>query len=150
MQADALTLASPACARNRDVDWAVSVRQQGPQLRGAAVAERRILSIGEHRRHPPPLVAQPGVAQRVYAAVDPMQAAGMHSMRNGPTSDASGNELAEGHHSVLSSCEPRDRLIANGAFRTHTVRKAPRALVCPLYLPVSRPRRRHPVPMILR
>ena len=150
MQADAVTLASPSCAWNCDVDWAMSVGQHGPQLRGAAVAEGCLLSIREHRRHPPPLVAKPGVAQRVYAAVDPMQAAGMHSMRHGPTSDASGNELADGHHSVLSGRKPRDRLIASGAFRTHTVRKAPRALVCPLYLPVSRPRRRHPVPMILR
>ena len=123
MEADAAALASPASSRDRDVDGAVSMRQQGPQLRGAAVAESCPLAAGKHRSEPEAFLAESGVANGVDAAVDSVEATRLDAPGDGALGDAGRNQLGKQDNPMLTGREPRDLVIGvpSGAFWTHTV-----------------------------
>jgi len=65
---------APAPARKRYVDDRGPRRKHLPQLSRRAVAEDGSLAAREDSRHPPALAAHPGVADRVDAAVDAVEA----------------------------------------------------------------------------
>jgi hypothetical protein len=95
VQADAPTEAPPALAWNGDVGRAVPMWQQAPQLRGAAVAERRILAIREHSGHPPSLLAQASVPHGIHAAVNSVEVTRLDSASHGPLGNAGGYQLGK-------------------------------------------------------
>ena len=86
------------------VTWAVPpADSSSPQSSaGAPMAQRAPLAARQRRRLPPPAVARGRVADRVDAAVDPVQAARPRTRR--PMLAAvkpGGDELREGDHAVL-------------------------------------------------
>src|SRR5205823_12851306 len=112
-----------------DVDGAVvGGWEEQPQGAGVAVAEGGAGPAGEDRREPAAAVAQGLVADRVDAAVDPVEAPGLPALRDGRTPQPSARELGRGYEPVLASGEVPDPTIdRNGAFVRHTRRKAPTA-----------------------
>ena len=100
-------------ARDRDVRSArARCGSRRPQLRRAAVAERAPSPQREHGRHPPPLVAQAGVARRAYTPRwTRWKRPALTRCEHGLGPMPGGDELAEGHNPVLPRGDPRDRLI---------------------------------------
>ncbi len=88
-------LRRPPERRHRDVDRAVPMRQQAPQLRGAAVAECRVVAIRKHSGHPPSLLAQASVPHRIHAAVNSVEVTRLDSAGHGPLGDAGGDQLGK-------------------------------------------------------
>jgi len=60
-------------ARHRHVDPGVRRGAQVPECRGIAVTQESIGAAGKHGRHPVAISAERCVAERVDAAVNPVQ-----------------------------------------------------------------------------
>lgn len=65
------------------------------------MAESRTFSQGQHRRHPPPLIAQSLMTDREDSAVDPVQAPRTHPPVNRVLADTAVDELVRSHDAVL-------------------------------------------------
>ena len=91
---------------------------------GRPMAEIGFRATGEHGRHPPPFPREQWMPNGEDAAVDPVEAARLHSVADSAFAQPDRNELMEGDDTVLLRCEPRDLRLdrPNPIFRTHTVR----------------------------
>jgi hypothetical protein len=129
---DPVAPTAPRDPGDRDVDRAEigGEGEEAPKLGGALVAGRGALSTGEHGGEPAVLAAQGGVTDRVDAAVQTMEPAGLDAAGDLARREVRIEELREGDDAVLAAGEAGNRPIWRwvGAFRTHTIRKAPTAL----------------------
>jgi hypothetical protein len=76
IEADARSALAAGVRRDSHVDRTLADRQQLPELCGAPMTEDGSFAAGEHRRHPPPLIAPSAMADGVDAAMDPVQTIG--------------------------------------------------------------------------
>jgi len=125
VQADALALASTEVGRNRHVDPSGKRLQHLPQLGRASVAENGAIATGEHGRHPPSLIAQPGMSDRVHPAVHAVQSSCANPPSNAGLSQSGLDQLGERHDAVLAPGDDCDRGVDRGAFQSHTDYKSP-------------------------
>jgi|GEM_PF-5501175 len=65
------------------------------------MAENGLIAAGQHRRHPPPLDREAGVAHRVDTVVNPVQAACSDSVKDMVLVEPGASQLCDGHHAVL-------------------------------------------------
>ena len=107
------------------------VRKKAPQRGCAPVAEDGGLAAGKHRRHPPAFVAEPGMADRVNAAMDTMQASRPPVSPNRRFAQSGVAELANRDDAVLLRCHGGDCCVWCGAFLPHGGGKAPRPPIRP-------------------
>jgi hypothetical protein len=68
----------------------------------------------EHGREPVTLGPEPGGAQGVHAAVDPVEAAGPEPLRNPMWPEADVEQLSPGDHAVLPLGQRRQEQIKRG------------------------------------
>ena len=66
-----------------------------------------------------------------YAAMDPVQPPAAFAPQHAALAQPRAEELAEGDHPVLAGCDSGDHLVGRGAFRLHTVHKAPERSASP-------------------
>lgn len=84
------------------------------------MAEHGTVSQGEDRGHPTALSTQAAMADGVYAAVDPVQAATLGSTMNSALGQASAAQLAKCDDTVLASGDSGHLQIADGGLVPHT------------------------------
>jgi hypothetical protein len=72
------------------------------------VAENGALTTGKHRSQPPTLQAQPKMADRVDASMNPMEPAAGNPVSELTIGKTQGIELPDRDHAVLARCELRD------------------------------------------
>ena len=77
-------------------------REQAPPRCGAAMAEHGPAAAGQDGREGPALATQPTVADRVDAAIEPMQAPRLHATSEGRRRQSERMELLHRHHAPLS------------------------------------------------
>ena len=80
-------------------------------MRGADVAQDRAVAAGEHRRPPAAGGADDAVTDRVDAAEQDMETAGLDAAVDLAVGEAGGDELAPRHDSALASGDLRDGAI---------------------------------------
>src|SRR5690348_11716685 len=109
----------------------VSRRQQPPEDGGAEMTEDRPAAESEYRRHIPATAAEAGVADRVDAVMDAVQAPPADACSDRPAADTARFELRSRHHPVLLRRDSCDHAIGIGAFCTHVMQKAPMPAASP-------------------
>jgi hypothetical protein len=134
---DARALSAPAAIRDRDVDRSRCGRQQSPNGCCGPVAENSSIAASQHGRHPSAVLAQPGMADGVHTAMDPMQAPDAKPATNTTTVDSRVHQLGNGDHPTLPDCDPRHNRVrwcafgAHRASKAHRRRDSPRELTLP-------------------
>lgn len=125
MQTNSLSLLPASTHEYRDVDRPRDRLEQPPKLSSASVTYRRPLPIGEGGCHPPSAVRECGVADRVDAAVHPVQAPSVDPSTHRTTRDPRPVKLGQRDHSMLLSGNFRHTHVWTGDFCTHMAHKSP-------------------------
>ncbi len=119
MQAD-LAAAMEHAARHRDLDQAAALWPEAPERRAAAVAEPRLGSTGQSRRHETAKLVEIGAPDRVDAAVNLMEAPGAEPVADRIGREPQGQELRPRHNRMLPPGQcPRVRGAALKHSRAH-------------------------------
>jgi hypothetical protein len=95
------------------------------------MAENRSLAAREHGSEPSRVIVKAPMANRVNAAMNPVQPACLHPAPNACIAHVR-DELLEGHKTVLPGGNQGDSSVRRGDFPTHVVDKSPRLLDRPL------------------
>ena len=103
--------AAPAMARRDDVDAPRPRPAHAPEGGRGAVAQDGAVAGGEHRRHPPRLVPEGAMADRVDPAMQSMQPSCPGAVLDRARAEPDRAELPRGHHAVLAHRQRRDRLL---------------------------------------
>ena len=105
--------------------------EHGPDRGGAVMTEDRPTSNGKGSRHATPFESEIGVAHGVNTAMNAVQAAGDGASAHCFSAEPGRRELGRADDSVLASGDSRDHQVAFGSFVTHSVTKAPTAVLLP-------------------
>ncbi len=106
--------------------------QEPPEHRRASMAQYRALPTGEHCRHEPSVFARRRVPHGVDPAVKTMKAPRANPKSHAVLPDSKRLKLSDGHHPVLSPCDPRELHLRLGDFLPHAGEKVAKArLVSP-------------------
>jgi hypothetical protein len=125
MQTDSRSPRSASIPADRGIDGAAYGSQQIPKLSGAPMTDNRTIAASESGGHPPTVLRDSGMADGIYAAVNPMQSACFNPAAHGISRDAGIVELLRRDHPVLPSRNSRDLLIWPGDFCVHPTHKSP-------------------------
>lgn len=95
--------------------------EHSPQLSGARVAENRFGTAGQDGRHPSPGLAQASMPDRIYAAMNTVEATRLDSAKAAPFVDARCVKVASGDNAMLPGRDPGDSRVGTvfGEFPTH-------------------------------
>jgi hypothetical protein len=114
---DADSRTAAVVTRNGDVDE-TPLGKELPKRGGAGVAEHGVGPAGEHRRHPPALLAEPAVSDGVNTAMKAMQLLCLHAPGQALAVNAKTLKLRYRHDAMLIRRKPSD-LGGVGEFLTH-------------------------------
>jgi hypothetical protein len=140
---DPSTARPAGCGRDRDVDWASLGASDGPQRRGAPVAENCSFAAGEHSRHPPALSREAPVPDGINTAMNAVQPSGLSPAPDAAGGGTGAEQLRPRNHAVLVTSNLGNHGVkpASVAFLPHTGNKSTSALISPPSSPVFVPRR---------
>jgi hypothetical protein len=131
MDAEPVAPTSTRVARNGHVHWSAAAREKPPELSCASVAENGPFPARQHRGHPPPLTAEPGMPDRVYPPEDPVEPSGLDRFPDAVLANPGSPQLPDLSDAVLSRCDFRDHPVGAGDLFVHQTKKAPTGPVSP-------------------
>jgi hypothetical protein len=107
-------------ANDGDVDLVVVVAQDREQIRGCEMAENRALPAGKYGSALAGEGHTQGVADEIYAAMNPVETPVRHTVRDRTAVYAGGDKLGPGYAAVLASCDLRDQTVTITCITSHT------------------------------